>query len=90
MNSQEQEKIILGDEYDELLKDKLKEVLSELGGQIESSDRGIGGSQEIDTVIASIHGHKILIEAETYIGLSVSGDKEIVNNIAALTRAKMQ
>jgi hypothetical protein len=90
MKSREQEKIILGDEYDELLKENLKEVLRELGGQIDSSGRGIGGSQEIDTVIANINGHKIIIEAETYIGLSISGDKEIVNNIAALTRTRMQ
>lgn len=91
MNNQEtkHDKIILGDEYDEILIDTTKEVLKELGGQMMSKERGMAGSQEIDTMTVDINGSLVTIETETYVGLSISGEKGLVTRIASLIRVRL-
>lgn len=80
--------LVLGDEYDVELRAALSETLRELGGAAVGQWRGVGGSQEIKTMSVMIDGKKLDVEAETYIGLSVSGDATLVEKIAALVRAK--
>ena len=75
--------VVIGDETDDELRDKLLAVLEELGAVQKSSDRGVGGSQEIETAVFDVKGKKLIVEAETYEGLSLRGDKALVEDIQA-------
>lgn len=73
---------ILGDEYDDELRARLLAALRSLGATASgSSSRALAGSQEIEEFEVSIDGYPVHIEAETYIGLSISGPVDIVNRI---------
>lgn len=74
--------IILGREFDPELRKSVMDTVRQLGATIEAQDSVVAGSQEIDTVVVVIAGREVTIEAETYIGLSVTGDKEIIDRIA--------
>ena len=77
-------KVILGEEFDDDLREVLKDVLRELGATALRKDWGVAGSQELETVEVSLRGRIVTIEAETYVGLSVSGHEDDVNEIAGL------
>jgi hypothetical protein len=79
--------VILGDEFDDDLKSRLFEKLKEMGANPVSSDWGIAGSQEIDSLSIRVYDQIIEIESETFVGLSISGPEEIVDEIASLVIA---
>jgi hypothetical protein len=66
----------------------LRDVIAEMGCQFRSELAGVGGSQEIAAVAVSIRGHELMIESETYFGLSISGDEDTVEEIAARVAAR--
>jgi hypothetical protein len=76
-----EERWIVGAEYDVGLFDRLGAILRSLGYQLDSKSYGIGGSQEISQWIASGPKGKLIIETETFIGLSISGPNGLVNEI---------
>lgn len=73
--------IILGPEYDERLRAALREVIVQLGGSSRKHDWGAAGSQEVEIIEANVEGHRLVVEAETYVGLSISGPAELVDRI---------
>lgn len=79
--------IILGREHDQALREILRGVLVRLGAVGLSHDWAVGGSQEIETSEVQLAGERIVLEAETYIGLSIRGRSEIVDRIHALVNA---
>lgn len=81
---------ILGDEYDEQLREVLLEVLRELGAGAGTYDRGVAGSQELETLNVELGGKILRVEAETYVGLSVRGDRALVNRVELMVKARMQ
>ena len=74
--------VILGPEYDQHLRATVMEVMRQLGASIESRNWSVAGSQEIETVQAQLAGNAITIEAETYIGLSITGEENMINEIS--------
>lgn len=62
------------------------EVLRQLGASIVSRNRAVAGSQEIETVVLQLAGQEITIEAETYVGLSITGDEKVINEISERVR----
>lgn len=80
----EQKEIVLGPEYDEDLRDHVRAVLRESGGQIVDQWQGMGGSQEVQNWAVDVGGQRIEIEAETYVGLAIRGNADIVDRIATL------
>jgi hypothetical protein len=70
---------IVGPEHDEALFARLGVVLSKLGYRLGSSWDGVGGSQEISHWEIAGLGGNLVVESETYIGLSVSGPAELVS-----------
>ena len=74
--------ICLGDEYDDALREAVVAILQEMGAVIMGHTRGMAGSQELEVVRASIEGRTLIIEAETYTGLSVKGEQVLVEEIA--------
>ena len=78
-----QTRVVLGDEYDDRLRKALLDTLRELSAQPVDHWHGIGGSQEIERFEIEIAGENIEVESETYVGLSIAGNKRVVNRIAA-------
>lgn len=82
--------LILGDENDDSLREVLKEVLDGLGASLLRKDWGVGGSQVVETYELAIDGERVVVEAETYVGLSISGPWSLVRRVgdALLERYK--
>jgi len=81
--------VVLGDEYDECLRETLKAVLVDINADHGASRWGVGGSQEIDRVELRIDGEPLVVEAETYIGLTISGDRALTARVKSLVEAKL-
>lgn len=81
--------VILGAEYEKIVWDTLKGVLKELGGTVHDSNWGIGGSQELTSVDVIVSGQIISVESETYIGISVSGDSGLVDQIQKAVTSRL-
>jgi hypothetical protein len=81
--------IDLGDEYDGVLKSALLQVLAKNNAEGIGESWGVGGSQEIESLNVELGGHLVTIEAETYVGLTISGAKCIVEKLAAEVRAEL-
>ena len=90
MSSAPQRTIVLGDEYDDALRAALRESLVSLGATGVSSDWGVAGSQEVEHCEVLIGGKRLVIESETYIGLTVTGDVELTNVVEAMVKASLQ
>jgi predicted SpoU family rRNA methylase len=79
--------VVLGDEYDESLRDTVRNVVSQLNGKTLDKNWTVGGSQEIEYWDVVIEGQKVHIEAETYVGLSLTGPELLVHKMEALIHA---
>jgi hypothetical protein len=73
--------IRLGDEHDEQLREALRAVILEMGGLAHERLLGLGGSQEVERVHIVVGEQSATIEAETYVGLSMQGDEQLVEAI---------
>jgi hypothetical protein len=76
-------KLVLGDEYDEALRHALMDALASLGATIEAHQWGLGGSQIIQTTKVLLGKDLLVVESETYVGLSLFGEARVVDRIAA-------
>jgi hypothetical protein len=83
----ENKTVVIGDEYDVLRRQKLISVLKSLNSSISAADWGLGGSQEIETLVVQIEGNEVTVESETYVGLTISGKAELVDRIASLVES---
>jgi hypothetical protein len=81
-------KLVLGDEYDEALRQIVMDCLASMGADVEARQWGLGGSQIIDTCKVSLGRDLLVVESETYVGLSIRGEARLVDRLAALVAAK--
>jgi hypothetical protein len=72
---------VVGAEYDTASFKKLKVALHALGYHIGSESFGVGGSQAISTWHVSGPAGALVVESETYVGLTVRGPKELVAQV---------
>jgi hypothetical protein len=84
MSSNCEKSTVLRPEYDEGYRKALLDALREAGAEVSEHDWGMAGSQEFETLSVEIKGQRLFVEAETYIGLSLSGPSELVDFINAL------
>jgi len=80
----EKETLLLGDEYDDELRVALGDVLGGLGGRRVDETWLLGGSQVIEKWEVEIDGESLVIEAETYMGLSLVGNRALVRRVRDL------
>lgn len=73
---------ILGDEFDADLKTRLVKKLKSLGAIPVSSQWSVTGSQELSSFSVTLEGEALDIVSETYVGLSISGPDDLVDEIA--------
>jgi len=84
-NANDQITVVLGDEFNGALRKKLKDALVELKATpLKSANWFVMGSQEIEELDVYIENCLIHIEAETYIGISVTGPENIVKKIKTM------
>lgn len=83
-------KLVLGSEYDDALRQALTACLASLGADLEARQWGLGGSQIIETTKVLLGKDQLVVEAETYVGLSISGEARVVERVAALLAARTQ
>ena len=72
---------LVGEEYDDLAFARLGLALRSLGTTPQESTWGIAGSQEISEWTIDLPEGRILVKAETYIGLTVAGPKTAVDHV---------
>lgn len=78
MEKDDMKTLVLGREYDHALRFSLFKVLEQLGGRMLSHDWCLGGSQEISGCVFKFDSCEIVVESETYIGLSITGPGNVV------------
>lgn len=78
--------IVLGEEHDRALRELVVRVLAELGARGVCESWGVGGSQELATLEVALDGETLIVEAETYVGLSITGDPRLVERVAEHVR----
>ena len=78
---------VVGPEWDDALLLRLGDALKALGYRVDKHEWGVGGSQELSTW--NVHGDAgaLRIEAETYIGLTVTGPSRLVDAVKQHFRA---
>ena len=81
--------VTIGAEYDDELRRAFTQVLMEAGAVRLRHRWMVVGSQEIETWSYRIGGRRLKVEAETYRGLSIRGSRELVERLAAATRARL-
>lgn len=84
-----QKTVILGSEYNENVWQALKSVLKELGATPQDSSWGVGGSQELTSIKVSIAGKSIEVSSETYVGISISGDSALIDQIGSTVASRL-
>jgi hypothetical protein len=72
-----------GPEYDNVIKARLKAVLLELDYRPSNTWWGVGGSQEISHWEFTGALGNLTVEAETYIGLTITGPTAAVREVRA-------
>ena len=81
--------VSLGRESDLDLRDVVMDVLREQGATSLDSSWGVAGSQEVAALEADLDGRRIVVEAETYVGLSITGEEKLVDRLATLVRRRL-
>lgn len=73
--------VVLGDEYDDALKDALIAVLQKNGAVGIDKSWAVGGSQEIETFKVTFNNEIVNIESETFVGLTIAGPSDIIEKL---------
>lgn len=81
--------LVLGDEYDNALREVLRAVLENSGAVEIDKSWGVGGSQEIERLVVALGDASISIEAETFVGITISGPKGVVEDIALQVKRRL-
>lgn len=81
--------IVLGDEYDAVLRNALHIVLVRLGAVGLDKSWAVGGSQEIEVAEVELMGEKVKIESETFVGLTIFGPGFIIDEVAEKVRQEL-
>lgn len=76
--------VSLGPEWDDMLRSKLKRALESLGADTIDHSWGMGDSQEVEMLAVIVDGRQLHVEAETYVGLTLSGPTDLVERVAEM------
>jgi hypothetical protein len=79
----QEEKWVVGDEFDEAVFARLKRALSDLQYAVRDQWGGLVGSQDIKHWTLAGPEGQLKIESETYVGLSVEGHPSLIAELKA-------
>jgi hypothetical protein len=77
------EKWIVGAEYDEVALARLKRALGCLQYEVRDRWSGMAGSQDIQQLTVACPKGQLVVESETYVGLSVEGLPSLLAELKA-------
>ena len=77
-------KLVLGNEYDDVLRRALMDCLTSMGAEVTARQWGLGGSQTLETTKIYLGKDLIVVEAETYAGLSITGEARLIDRVASM------
>ena len=80
---------ILGKEYDTQLREALFVVLRDLHAKLVSREQGVAGSQDLEVMCFDVDGALLVVESETYMGLSVQGQKSLALLVQSRVHEKL-
>ena len=80
---------VLGAEYDTQLWNAVKQILRDLGAIKVEDSWGLAGSQELQRLEVMVGNEVVVVEGETYMGLSITTTPEIVNQITARLKDRL-
>lgn len=72
---------VVGREFDEAVYRRLGATLRAYGYTVDSESWGVAGSQELSTWKVSGPRGALVVEAETYIGLTVTGSAPLIDEL---------
>lgn len=72
---------MVGPEHDEKVFRRLAAALRALGFSLGDQWRGLAGSQEVSHWELQSPGGSVVVESETYVGVSVEGPAELVQRL---------
>lgn len=74
--------VVIGDEYDDELRQNLMTSLQKFGGKILGNpERFLAGSQDMEQLLVQIGNEKISVESETYVGITITGPEQLIATI---------
>jgi len=79
----------LGAEYDQVAIDAVRWGLREIGAHPVHSSWGVAGSQEVSHAEWRREADVLILVAETYMGLTLSGPEDVVETVAALVKDRL-
>ncbi len=83
MSEGEVPSIVLGREWDSESWAALERVLLELGAAPGEESYGHAGSQELRTRTWTLREAELVVEAETWMGLSITGPQAVIEQVRA-------
>jgi hypothetical protein len=87
-NAGSQVKAVLGAEYDRELWTAVLQILRDLGAAEVGETWEVAGSQELQHLEVTVGNETVIVEGETYVGLSITGAPNLVNAITARLRGR--
>lgn len=81
--------VCLGGEFDPALRSSLREVLEEYGVTGDGAWWTVGGPLDTQRTEVLAGGHFLTIESDTYVGLMLTGDADLVEEISGRVRERL-
>ena len=79
----------LGAEHDDRAISAANWALRKIGAKRQAKSWGVGGSQEVSREEWHAGGEVLVLEGETYLGLTITGPDNLVARVAQLVREKL-
>ena len=79
-------KTVLGAEHDSQLWNAVLQILWDLGATKVEETWGLAGSQELQRLEVMLGNEMVVVEGETYMGLSITATPEIIDAISTRLR----
>jgi hypothetical protein len=87
--SRSEKTVLLGAEYDPEVWSAVLQALKDLGATELGKTWQAAGSQELQRVEARLRSRTVIVEGETYGGLSITGESGLIAEITALVRSRL-
>jgi len=89
MRTAPEKKVVIGSEGDEHLRWTLDDVMLRMGGKPFMREWAGGGSRELERIGVEVRSRRVIIDAETSVGLSLHGPSDLVEEIHGMVRHRL-
>lgn len=86
MRSAPEKTVVIGTESDEHLRHTLDDVVMRMGGKPFMREWVGGGARELERVGVEVRKRRLIIDAETSVGLSLHGPSDLVDEVHGMVK----